>query len=434
MKDPVRYYARPSDEQLENLRAFAEPSERSDLLNFAGRDDILQLIPRLIQLMRRDPTVRSITQVIQGAPGAGKTSLLNELEDSIQGDQVSVVRMEGEDLSDSVRVAELIADSVGTRAHRSAGGTGISWQLQEWETRKKSAFRFIPHGGSIWQGLKTLLNVDNDHVFLLLIDEAQRADKTIGKNVNEIVTSLHAGSHATAGLRILPVFAGLLSTSDQLRRIGMTRQSADPHRLGRLSLDEARFVVEGALHDERTGLRDVFTKGDVINIARILAIASEGWPSHLRYYLTGLTKELIVDIERANPSNRIRINNILEYGHARRCAYYAERLQSADLGNVQIALMALASKNAIDFTISSDDIERYISEKFESNAINIHGKLAEAIHAGVLERRPELGLRIYSYPIPSFSTFMACNGEREQTMKNMRSMVQEYIDSISGKI
>lgn len=439
MSNLIHYLTRPSEEQIEILRAFSESGERSDPITFAGRDDILQRIQRLIQYKRDDPSLNSITQVIQGAPGAGKTSLLNEMARQSHGDHVSIVRFAGEDLTESVRVAERFMRSIGedaaeigaagTRTRRTTGDIKIAQHQEGWETRMASVLERITQGAAVWDALEPMLKVDEDHVFLFLVDEAQLINKTKGKEVNEIVTSLHLGGYSTAGLRILPVFAGLSSTSDRLRDVGLSRQATAPHQLSVLTLEEAQLAADGFLCDESMGLRDTFSSRDRSEMARTFAIASEGWPRHLHHYLTGLANELVKDYKRQDSNGAVRMDTALELGHEKRCDYYDERLQAAELGSVEKALMALTRRGQQDITLESDDIMEYIEENYSDQSISVPEIIAKAVHAGVIERRGDLGRDIYSYPIPSFSTYMSNYGDREKTLTNMRSTVKERLIS-----
>ena len=440
MDDWIQYRSRPSDEQLENLRAFTRHGERTDPIAFVGRDDIFDHIAALIQDKRQDASLQSITQVIQGAPGAGKTSLLNELERNNRGDHVTVVRLDGEDLSKPLLVAVQFMASIDgntadigearTRTRRSTGDIKIAQRQVGIETRSASALERIEHGASVWHTLEQMLEVDANHVFLLLVDEAQRVDKTDGKAINETVTSLHTGGYATANLRILPVFAGLSDTSEQLESVGLTRQSAPPHRLGALSLDEAQEAAEGFMLDERLGIRDVFPPNIRAEIARTFAVASEGWPRHLHNYLTGFAVQLLDAYDRPQPNGGISVDAALSHGHEQRCNYYAERLQSAKLGFVEDALIALTQRDPRPATLNVDDISRYVAENRPVEADLVQAKIDLAIHSGVLERRFDVGRREYAYPIPSFATFVANECNRKRTVTLMQAALADQVQSL----
>ena len=442
MDDWIQYRSRPSDEQLENLREFTISGERMDPIAFVGRDDILHHIASLIQIKRQNASLKSITQVIQGAPGAGKTSLLNELERNNRGDHVTVVRLDGEDLSKPLLVAVQFMVSIGgntadigearTQTRRTTGNIKIAQRQVGIETRSASALERIEHGASVWHTLEQMLEVDANHVILLLVDEAQRVGKTDDKDINETVTSLHTGGYATAHLRILPVFAGLSDTSERLTKVGLTRASSSPHHLGSLSLDEAQEAAEGFMMDERLGIRDVFSHSIQTEIARTFAVASEGWPRHLHNYLTGFAVHLVEEFGRPQPIGGVSIDAALTYGHEQRCKYYDDRLQSAELGAVEDALIALTRKDPSPTTLNGDDISRYVAEKHPVEADSVPEKIALAIHAGVLERRADLGRREYAYPIPSFGTFMANECNRERTLTVMQASLESRLQSFAN--
>lgn len=438
----IRYRKRPTNEQIENLREFTTQGERSDAVAFAGRHDVLKHIASLIRFKRRNSTLNSISQVIQGAPGAGKTSLLNELERNNVGHHLSIVRLEGEDLSEPVRVAEEFVESASakpanvaaraSRSHRTTGDVGIVQHEQSWEARKASSLERISRGASVWRAIKPLLELTDDSVFLLLVDEAQRVIKSSGKEVNEIVTSLHAGGRATSGLRNLSVYAGLESTSDQLSAVGLSRQAKRAHQLSVLMHAEAMDAVEGFMCDEDMGSSDAISRVDRAMLARVFAVASEGWPRHLHHYITGLAVELVTDYDRETPTGIVHLDAILEHGHQARYEYCTDRLRSAGIREVGEALFALTREQPEANTFTSDAIEQFVSKHYVSEPNeNVTNQIARAIHAGVLEPRDDIGSKHYGYLIPSFSTFMACNGEREPILMSLRSALQERLDAIS---
>lgn len=113
MSNLIRYRTRPDREQIENLMAFTRRGERANPIAFAGRRELLDHVQRKIQDIRTDDEEESLTTIIQGAPGVGKTSLLNQFERMNRGDITSVVWMEGEGLSNPVRVVESFLDAFG---------------------------------------------------------------------------------------------------------------------------------------------------------------------------------------------------------------------------------------------------------------------------------------------------------------------------------
>lgn len=436
-----QYHSRLSDEQVENLREFASHGERVDPIAFVGRNDILQRVQTLLRSKRRSARVESATQIVQGAPGAGKTSLLNELARVNSGANVSVIRMEADDLSESIRVAErfLQQSSQGEsidigkaeiRTRRPTTDVKFAQHQEGWETRKASTLEMIEKGMLVWQALSPILEVDANHLFLLLVDEAQRVIETPGKSFNEIVTSLHAGGTQTSGLRILPVFAGLSDTSVRLQGVGLSRVAGQPYRLSSLSFDEARQATEGFMRDGETGLWEIFSSNSRDELLNAFALASEGWPRHLHHYHEGLASAIVDDCDRHDPTGTISIDAVLTNGHRARCNYYNERLEAANLGYVENAMVAVTRKNRSADTLISDDIVDYMVDRFEEDPQSTEEKIQRAVHAGVLERRRDIGRRHYAYPIPSFSTYIASNCDPDQTIAKMHFAVQSQMEDM----
>lgn len=436
----LRYRTLPDQEQIENLMAFTRHGERVNPIAFAGRRELLDHVQRKIQDIRTDDDEESLTTVIHGAPGAGKTSLLNQFERMNRGDVTSVVLMEGEGLSNPVRVVESFLDAFGAEVrglgdaqqstHRTTGDLKLIRHEERWEAKRASLIERVERGGSPWGAVKELTNVERSSVFLFLVDEAQYIDVPPGKEVNEIVTNLHAGRRQIAGLRILPIFAGLADTVDKLTHAGLTRLSGTPHHLGVLSVSEAAEAVAGFMHDERMGLQDVFSIDDREELALSLAIACEGWPRHLHHYLQGFAQHLVDDFRRTPPNRGIYLNAILDYGNEQRFNYCEDRMRAANLGAFEDALKAFAMSRDVSEPISEPELLTFTTKQFGLPHDDISKALANAVHYGVLEPYGERADKLFRYPIPSMATYMQCEGRRTRTLDQLRIAFQSRMQDV----
>ena len=267
-------------------------------------------------------------------------------------------------------------------------------------------------------------------MFLLLVDEAQRVAVPPGKEVNEILTNLHAGRGQTAGLRILPIFAGLADTVDKLTRGGLTRLSGAPHQLGVLSVSDAAEAVSGFIRDERMRLQDMFRSDDREELAMSLAIASEGWPCHLHHYLQGFAKHLVDDFRRTPPIGGIYLNAILDYGNEHRFQYCEDRMRAANLGAFEDALKAFAMSRNVSEPISEPELLTFTTKQFSLPHEDISKALGNAVHYGVLEPYGERADKLYRYPIPSMGTYMQCEGRRTRTLDQLRIAFQSRMQDV----
>ena len=311
-------------------------------------------------------------EVIQGAPGVGKTSLLRELRTQctkipnvvpvmIAGQYLSrpgvvlerfVEAVDGnvDDLTDTTTVSAQVA---GSAARVNAGGT--------WEKERESLLDKIERGRGIWQVLEDCIESSADKTFLLLIDEAQRVECSPGYKVNKIVTNLRSGQCGI--FKVHGVFAGLSDTSLRLAEVGLSRQSRIAETLAPLYESESQTAVIRFLNHDQLGLGDLFTSSDKYDIAQALAVASEGWPRHLHYYLQGLVANLLDDATKTYPTQKLDLNGVLQYGHKSRILYYRQLIGFSPSDNFTQSLYDIAEKQLQDGTeITSRTIAEAASE------------------------------------------------------------------------
>ena len=74
----------PADVVFERMRAYASDLERASPPVFVGREEILEELRFAAERVAAD-NPRGMTRVVQGVPGAGKSSLCDEFMASVQG-------------------------------------------------------------------------------------------------------------------------------------------------------------------------------------------------------------------------------------------------------------------------------------------------------------------------------------------------------------
>ena len=170
---------------------FVHTQDRSSPPIFAGRESILARVDRDVARCRANTnSTECFTLVIHGAPGAGKTSLLNEIEKRHTGtaddrkksqDSVVVVRLLGEMLSIQIDVAEQFIKALLGESSNINGETttvscvgrllGLGARRQR-ATRVRSLDQPIQSASTLWNAVLENTKVDRESTtFLLLVDE-----------------------------------------------------------------------------------------------------------------------------------------------------------------------------------------------------------------------------------------------------------------------
>ena len=304
------------EEARANLHSYINIRDRGGPPVFVGREDILQRLAKDVEECRSNTRGSTcFTRVIQGAPGAGKTSLIEEVQERLGHgigkskrfhDAVVVVSVSGGMFFREAFVANRIIEactgedfdvqkerSSSTSAQAAAAGFGASHGRT---TKERSLEQQIQCAGELWKSVvdRTFINKD-DTVLLLLIDEAQSIRGVASESgENHIVMNLHEGSNSTRGLKIVPVFVGLSDTKSVLKNRGISRfPRASAISLGSLSREETEELVSGWMRHEPFGFANLFSNDDIARVSNMIAVASEGWPRHANTYLSELARAVL---------------------------------------------------------------------------------------------------------------------------------------------
>ena len=433
------------EEARANLKEFIRSRDRATPPVFVGRDDIIHAImDDVISCRTNVDPVRCFTRVIQGAPGAGKTSLLHEIRSRLSGGDetvgpVTVVNLRGSELSISNAIAQsFIAGYVGSNLdvteEKTTSSTGkLDAKLlsvdRQWTSREKGLEQQIQSAGSVWTAIRQnspSIDIEND-VCLLLVDETQAVADHDGSNeshITNIATALHCGFQETAGLKIVPIFAGLSNTKSVLADCGVSRVPEDSStNLGSLSQDETEELVNRWLRQESFGFDALVADADIQRVSQMIAVASEGWPRHVTTYLRALSGSIL----DAGLRDRgiVDLNEVFEQGHNSRLNFYNARLDSADLDRY-VGVICAAAKGSISGVVSNEQLDILAKDVLGMSQIDSVAMRKRAIRAGVLEEDRTSGLDSLKFPIPSFHTYMQCEGVAVEFKKRMRDQLDSH--------
>ena len=397
--------------------ALAAHTDRASPVHFAGRDAELGLI--LSRGTRAQPVAAGNTIVLQGAPGAGKTALLNE----------TAVRFEALD----GRNRAIFFGSPWTRAGEGAvlerlahAAFGVSPEVfNRVETRSESATagpRMASAGrtrsiATSPPDLGEWIRFENRYAgradeaahTLILADESQ----TFEDDAGPLLKALHTQNR----FPFLLVCGGLSDTQERLASLGLSRLDGDSVlQLGAMSTAEAREAAfESIMWTLAGGAAPPIrhTAAEVKCWADKVAEASMGWPQHLASYLKGvwhaLAESTALELSDEN------LQAALRHGESLCKRYYGSRLAVAatDPRIVLAVLEALADASANGYERAFEAVEAALAT-LPRAAQAAHGRahpdgtvgcLLRMLKAGVIEYPPDgIGL---TATIPSMAGYLS---------------------------
>lgn len=419
------------DERRSLVTRVSERSERQGALVFRGRESILSKMRNAAADLHEDRSSRGYLKIIHGAPGAGKTSLLLHLEEDLNSDVVTTVMVESDRLKKPMELMEKLVSALGGSTEdlissirtKSGGRIGVAGTglAGEREAQQQSVWELVNQHDSFWGLLVENVDIDPDHVLVLLIDETQQQRGQLTDFFQTTVRKLDSGD--TGGIKILPIFAGLSDTADTLVDCKVTRMADRPIQLGSLTQQESESVVIDTLHLEETGFPGLFEEKHIQKIARELAVASEGWPRHLHAYIRAFAT---VCAESMHHKRRSKLNlaKVLDLGHDDRHWYYTNRLNRIS-NTLENDLKAWAGEHPDDSQVSIDTLPKQAAGR-----TTIDAEIKEAVRVGVFqptEYKSPTGKPVYELPIPSMRTHLKHKGLKKETIAALKQTHSEKI-------
>ncbi len=262
---------------------------------FTGRKDLQYRIDQKSKIIGQDylkdpgsNPAGGQTQVIQGPPGIGKTSLLEKIR------QNCIEQLNDETVDDKI-IPVMIADPVNLTFHYL--GTRIQETISELDKRITSAkvkekASMALHKISSVSAFGASVGWDNSsegqlvfpkkYTILLLVDEIQSIPPDKQSDQAKVIHHLHTGSNRYP---IFPVFAGLSNSKTVLMEAVSPRFGRDAlHHLQPLSLEEVKESLGKFLdHFHVTS-----TPGLTSEWGERIGEWVDGWPKHVENTLVAL--------------------------------------------------------------------------------------------------------------------------------------------------
>ena len=334
----------------ESLALLAHSSDRTSPAVFVGRKSEFELLDNAVRGAQRGEAGH--TTVIQGVPGAGKTSLLREYaarllaERDDSGSHIVPVPLQHEhlDAPPEAVVAEIDrrfrqfqsskewAAKVDRVVDKAALPLIGNMLFTAFTRRKFREFRPSSKApNSLFMALDDYATFRLDRrkrTIVLLVDEAQNLIHS--NHVVKNLSSLHGA--ADENTKVLLVCFGLANTVDRLLELGLSRLASDHIRtIGTLSRDEARETVTRTL--EKALAHSAFDVGSsddhrrkcwIGEAADTILAESSDFPHHLTNGCRALAKIVLEEgIDEKPPVARLR-----ESCAAHKREYYDARLHA----------------------------------------------------------------------------------------------------------
>ena len=406
------------DEQREALRNYVGDQARQVPPVFVGRQLAVEDIEKTAQVTLRNwregKRFPGLTRVVQGAPGAGKSSLLAHLEKKWEaareaGDKAVplAVNISLFDLRDLSRFRE----KVERKAPASLGkrhGPVIAGAL----------VKLVTPGTRLSEeteaGIRALFERrDLPHPVVLMIDEAQNARPHETEAAN--FSHLHEGHFSE--LPVLPVLAGLGHLREHLGQPGirLTRFSDERksvHTLNGMSEYEVRELFDGWRAHFKVAATDV----DAVRWADALVRDSQGWPMHTNHFLTSLAGQLLMPERDPGRLASADLDTVRRETAERRLAYYNTRYDNPLLQESEqqlaMTMAALRIRGPANLKSTLDAIQSAFQHEDREDSRVAFAILRER---GFLQEAPDPKLppsiaavrRVYACPIPSLASYAA---------------------------
>ncbi|MDD9961688.1 MAG: NACHT domain-containing protein [Gammaproteobacteria bacterium] len=405
------------DEQRAKLIGFSEDGARSPPPVFVGRDEAISDILRAADRVHerwlenpRKPQRHAMTRLIQGAPGAGKSTLVERIQElagqgaAPSGTQHLALFLSASELSRPGDLEERISAQMpgGLLATAAGAAVKLASSLLIGSSRPASGAADKAER-AVRQGQETRF----PGTLLLMIDEAQQAAPH-SPEANALRT-LHQALHS---LPILPMFAGLGHLQGHLKQegIGISR-FAGPHcihTIGALSPEESDGLLGGWLDHFEIGAKP----RDLSRWQDAMRRDAQGWAMHTYDFLAPLARAL-ADSPRPRRLSAIGMDAVRQAAAANRNRHYSERYADEDgvISDAPDGVARLMARLRETGPQSGAEIRQTIQDAFKEPTKEGAAAWRQTLMArGFLQpvsTRQGMGLPKYACPIPSLASYAA---------------------------
>ena len=401
-------------ETAEKLARWASVGERDAPVAFVGREREIEFAAQQLETWRPGMS-RGRTIVAQGAPGAGKTALLGEIEKrlpSVVAGAVSLylptpwVEEDVPSLLEDLAVRMVGADE---ETFRTSSSTETTVGVKATVAARRGRSRTLsPPGLTGWRAFERQFaaRADRAKPTMLLVDEIQRLEDQA--KTKQLLFSLHD----QRTFPLLLVCGGLSTSVARLMKVGLSRlDEAHVLRVDALSLDEAQQSLEEAL---AAMARDVGgIAGHPDQWARRLARATQGWPRHITSHFRAAAEALLQTGRLAFDDDNLARTLAAAQADMRR--YYDRRLEASRTNPAIVyAVYEVVRSREVDADEAADVVDEVAATLAGSSRTRHEADFPTGIHcidqmlyAGVVAYATSATTSALSIPIPSMATHIA---------------------------
>ncbi len=356
--------------------------DRGPAKYFHGRERIIGNFDKLVKDSM--DTQKGSTFLIQGAPGAGKTALLEKMAINALEHRWDVAEVNLGDLYNPVQMAQTL------------GKRYISRKQGTFKTDAKVVgtehIKEVAGDSSVSQVLEKM---NPKRGVLLILDEAQRVGRFLNTSneiqVMETLDKIHNGKLPHP---VILLAAGLGMSKASFGDLEISRFKGGCFvELGALDKDSERAVIQDWL------VKEGGAKGDPDAWMDAIAKKTHGWPQHISAYGDAAAKQIQHDDGEMTPEG---LEVVYRLGAERREAYYKQRAEKISKKERR-SLARLIQDISIEDGLDENDIKAFLSREYGSaDAKDLFKRVVER---GILHSQDGA----YTIPIPSMHAWLILN-------------------------
>ncbi len=357
---------------------------------FHGRREIINTFHRVLEDYLRGK--EGTTFLIQGAPGAGKTALLDKLSTEAKMKGWAVAKIAMEDLYTPILMAQSLGEAyvIDSEIAVKVGIKIIEGGLAEHVAGHASPKEILKH-------------LAPETGLVLVLDEAQhliylRQGTTEHNSARSTLDVIHNGD---VGRPVMLLAAGLGTTEAALSTLGVSRFESDcTVQLGRMCKEAEYALIKKWL------MEDGGVKGDPLPWIKSIAEQSHGWPQHIMSYVKAAAKYLESNNRRMTDDG---LKFVLEKGTEYRETYYEKRAHDIDeelrealaVSVLDVPIDGTKTRSAIMASLKQSGLPQQEADKL----------FTQALEQGIIDKRKR---GRYGIPIPSMHTWLVDEYARDK--------------------
>ncbi len=369
-------------------------ADRGPTKYFHGRVRILANFDKLVK-DSMEPGEAS-TFLIQGAPGAGKTALLDVLSKRAKGSGWEIAEIDPPALWDPEELAYYLGKGTRAQITSVSGQVGVDAVVKAEGKLDVAVQRHRPTTLKILAAGKKPL--------LLILDEAQTlgtTNKPPGQELEGVATNVLNSIHNGRLKRpVILLAAGLGTTIEAFGALGISRfKEGCVVKLGALSKESERAVIHDWL------VKEGGAKGDPAAWINAIAQQTHRWPRHVHSYARHAAEQ---SKEKSGIMTPQGLKIVMELGEEGRKQYYKQRVSTFYGDQLQCLVTSIANTPFGDPTSRLEIVSSLAQTYGNDQAKDL---LKDFIEKGILEKSGK-GLSI---SIPSMHTWLKEEYGHERT-------------------